>query len=228
MGARQKARVQASKRLWQPNRLWYLAGRVFWGWVFGILGPMRVQGTEHVPASGPAIVASNHVSGLDPFALGCACPRWPQFLAKHELFRVPIFGYLLRQWGAIPIDRDAADIGSARAALQVLRAGEVLAIFPEGTRSLTGQLQEFHPGTVNLALKQRVPIVPAVVTGSDRVLPKGARLPRRHPIRVIFGPPLRLWEILPDGSEASRQAGVGLLRKQVLRMMNDDPSTGSG
>lgn len=214
-----EARVQARERAWRPNQVWYRIGLALWGFVFKVLFPMRVQGKEHVPADGPVILVCNHISGLDPFALGVACPRWPQFLAKEELFRVPVFSYLIRQWGAIAVDRFAADMGSARAALQVLRAGEVLAIFPEGTRSITGELQAFRYGPVKLALMRRVPIVPTAITGTDQVLPKGAMLPRRHAVRLVFGPPLRLWELLPDESEASRKEGTRLLYEAVRGLM---------
>lgn len=207
--------MQVGQREWRPSQLWYYVGWLFWTSVFRLVFPLRVLGAEHVPASGPAIVVSNHISGLDPFALAKACPRWTHFLAKEELFRNPIFAYVIRQWGAIPIDRSAADLGSARAALQVLRAGEVLAIFPEGTRSRDGELQAFRPGTVNLALKRRVPIVPAGIAGTDAALPRGGSLPRPRPVRVAFGPPLRLWEVLPDESEASRETGTRLVYEAV-------------
>ena len=225
MVTRLRARVQANRREWRPSQLWYWIGWVFWTSVFRLVLPLRVSGAEHVPLSGALILASNHRSGLDPFVLAKACPRWPHFLAKEELFRIPLFSYIIRQWGAIPIDRDAADLGSARAALQVLRAGEVLAIFPEGTRSLTGELGEFRPGTINLALKRRVPVVPAAVVGTEAVLPKGARLPRPSVVRVAFGRPLRFWEVLPGDSEASRQAGARLLRQRIQRLLDEMPSS---
>lgn len=214
-----RARVLTHARHWRPNRFWYYAGWIFWTIVFWVIGPLKVRGTEHVPTTGPVILVSNHISGLDPFALARACPRWPQFLAKEELLRVPFIGYIFRQWGAIPIDRAASDMGSARAMLQVVRAGEVLAIFPEGTRSRSGELQHFRSGAVNLALKRRVPVVPAAVIGSNSVLPKGAWIPRRHPIRVIFGPPVRLWELLPDEPESARAAGAKLLHDKVAELL---------
>jgi 1-acyl-sn-glycerol-3-phosphate acyltransferase len=208
-----------AQRHWQPSRFWYYVGWVLWSAVFRLLFPLRVRGAEHVPASGPVILIANHISGLDPFALAKACPRWPHFLAKEELFRIPGFSYVIRQWGAIPIDRFAADVGSARAALQVLRADEVLAIFPEGTRSVTGELQDFRPGTVNLALKRRVPVVPAAISGTNKVLRKGAMLPRLHPVQVVFGPPIYLWDVLRDETEASRAAGAALLRERVAELL---------
>lgn len=219
---RWQARVSTRGREWRPSRVWYWIGWVWWTFVFKVLVPMKVEGRQHIPPLGPLILAANHASGIDPFALAKASPRWPHFLAKEELFRVPVLGYVIRQWGAIPIDRSAADLGSARAALQVLRAGEVLAIFPEGTRSGTGQLGEFRPGVVNLALRKRVPVVPAATLGTGEVLPRGSRLPRLRPIRVVFGPPIHFWELLPDESEASRQAGARYLRDRVAELMQTE------
>lgn len=206
------------RRDWRPSQLWYYIGWIVWTFVFRVLVPLRVRGAEHIPPSGPLILAANHIGGLDPFALAKACPRWTHFLAKEELFRNPFVAYVIRQWGAIPIDRSAADLGSARAALQVLRAGQVLAIFPEGTRSLTGELGPIGPGTVNLALKRRVPIVPAIIQGTPRAWPAGGLIPRGRPVLIVFGPPLRLWELLRSDTEASREDGARLLRERMLAL----------
>lgn len=155
-----------------------------------LLFRLEVRGTEHIPRSGPTLIVANHSSMLDPPIVGAAAPRPLHFLAKGELFSIPLFGRLIFAVHARPIRREGSDPGALRTALRVLEAGHALLIFPEGTRGEEGTLREGRPGAGMLALLSRAPVVPAYVEGTGKVLPRGRWVPRWGKIRVSFGPPL--------------------------------------
>lgn len=146
-------------------------------------GGLTVEGREHVPLAGRAIIAGNHTNGLDPFVISHAIPRARriQFMAKKELFENPFLAWVIGTGGSFPVDRSGNDIGAIRTALRILQAEGMLGIFPQGTRGGT----ELQGGAALLALKGKAPIVPA------RVVHGGRRW------RVRFGPP-----IAPEGSVA--------------------------
>ena len=164
---------------------YYFSKGVLWLIFRGGFG-LDVRGQEHVPARGPFIVASNHVSFLDPPVVGVACPRRVSFMARATLFQ-GLPGTVLRGLHVIPLARGERDPGAIRTAIAQLRQGGVVAIFPEGTRQSQG-LGEAKRGVGLLAANAQVPIVPALVTGTDRALPRDATWPRRAKIRVAFGP----------------------------------------
>lgn len=166
---------------------------------------MRVSGTENVPSSGPLIVACNHVSYLDPPALGTACPRQLRYMAKAELFAIPVLGPLIASFGAYPVDRRGSAAAAIRRSVEVLRKGGAIGIFPEGTRNLSGRI-EAHRGVALLASLGNAPVVPACVTGSRNAL-------RLAPIKVAFGKPL----VLPAGRRATRDD----LAKFTVHVMNE-------
>jgi len=156
-----------------------------------------VTGLEHLPADGGAILAANHLSIADQLFLGIATPRHLAFWAKAEYFRAPgPRGRLTRSvvagMGAIPVERGGgrAALAAFDAALPVLRAGGLVAVFPEGTRSPDGRLYRGRTGAVRLAHRAGVPIIPVGIRGTGDLRPPGARLPRRAPIGVAFGPAL--------------------------------------
>ena len=155
--------------------------------VFGF----RVLGAENVPREGAVLLAANHASMLDPPIVGAGAPRPLHFMAKAELFRIPLFGGLIRRLNAHPVERDGADAGALREALKLLRAEKALLVFPEGTRGTEGTLRPGRPGTGMLAALSEAPVVPVYIQGSGRALPRGATCPRRARITVAYGPPLR-------------------------------------
>ncbi|MEV4387336.1 lysophospholipid acyltransferase family protein [Micromonospora sp. NPDC049580] len=157
----------------------------------------RVEGLEHLPRHGGAILAGNHLSVADEVFLGCLTPRHVTFWAKAEYFtgRGPS-GWLSRRivsgMGAIRVERAGgrAALTALDAAVPVLRAGGLVAIYPEGTRSPDGRLYRGRVGMTRLARDAEVPIIPVGVLGTAEVLPVDARLPRRHPVTLRFGPPI--------------------------------------
>ena len=162
--------------------------------VFRALGiRFDVSGREHVPASGGAVMAINHVSYLD-FAFA-GLPAFPKrlvrFMAKKEVFDHPIAGPLMRGMKHIPVDRSGAAADSYRQALQALRRGEIVGVFPEATISESYELKEFKTGAARLALEAGVPLLPCVIWGSQRILTKNRPrdLTRGTHVRIVVGEP---------------------------------------
>lgn len=172
----------------------------------------EVYGKDNLPAAGGALLAANHVSYLDPPLMGCAVDRHVHFMAKKELFAIPGLGWLMRRFGSFPVDRGGADRKAIRKALEVLRSGHVVGIFPEGTRGDGKTLLKAQPGTVLLAAKAGVPIVPMAITGVERVLPPGRWFPRPAKIRIFIGEPI---EVPANESGTSRE----VLEKYSLLLM---------
>jgi 1-acyl-sn-glycerol-3-phosphate acyltransferase len=150
----------------------------------------RAVGVGHVPTAGAVILAANHASLLDPPIVAAAVPRPLHFMAKAELFRVPVLGALVRRLNAHPVVREGGDTSALRVALRLLRAGHALLVFPEGTRTRDGRLRAGKAGVGMLAARAGVPVVPVYVSGSAQALPRGRRWPRPSRVTVAYGPPL--------------------------------------
>jgi 1-acyl-sn-glycerol-3-phosphate acyltransferase len=190
-----------------------------------VLGPLlrlvfrpRIEGLDHVPASGAAIVAGNHLSFSDHFLMPAILKRRITFLAKAEYFTGPgIKGRLtaafFRSAGQIPVDRSGKEAGQAaiREGLGVLAKDELLGIYPEGTRSHDGRLYKGKVGVAVMALKAGVPVVPCAMIGTFEAQPPGKVVPRVHPVTIRFGEPL----------DFSRYAGMEN-EKAVLRAITDE------
>jgi 1-acyl-sn-glycerol-3-phosphate acyltransferase len=159
--------------------------------VLVIVGRWKVYGRSHVPHNGALIIASNHLSNADPPILSAAITcRRIRFMAKVELFR-GWFGVLVRLWGAFPVRRFEADVGAMLNAERSLKRGEVLGMFPEGTRSRTGRIGQPHPGTALIALRSGATVLPCAVTGTDR-LKKPKALLTKPRITVRIGEPFQV------------------------------------
>lgn len=151
---------------------------------FGIYG-LHVEGRENVPEKGAIIVAPNHKSDWDPPLIGVAFKiRIIHYMAKEELFKNPVFGWVLRQFGTFPVKRGTVDRTAIRQAMKELKAGNSLGIFPEGTRIRKEGLGRFHSGMASLALMTGTPVIPVAVIGS-RDMPK-----RKGPLAVLIGKPV--------------------------------------
>jgi 1-acyl-sn-glycerol-3-phosphate acyltransferase len=151
-----------------------LYGIVKWiAWVIlKIFFWFRIEGQENVPKDGRLVVAGNHVSYLDPAVIGAGMPRRVYFMAKAELFTIPVLGALIRGLGAFPVQRGGADRKALGRALQVLQEEKVLGIFPEGTRAEEGERLPGQSGAAALALKTGANILPVAVVGTEKVLSK--------------------------------------------------------
>jgi cytidylate kinase len=185
------ATIVAARRAVAPRSRLYAVCKPIAFAIMRALWRLEGRGLQHVPASGPVLLVSNHSSLLDPPFVGGVAPRQLTFLAKAELFEVPLFGRLIHGLNARPVRRDGADAGALRVALRALERGAALLVFPEGTRGDEGQLREPKPGAALLAVLSGAPVVPVRVHGSGRAWPRGRRLPRPAKVVVTFGPALR-------------------------------------
>jgi 1-acyl-sn-glycerol-3-phosphate acyltransferase len=150
---------------------------------------LSVIAEDRVPRSGPAILAANHDSLLDIPILVAATPRPVWFMAKEELFRGAVGARFFRALGGFPVRRGGHDLVAVRSAVEVLRRGRLLGMYPESTR--TADLLPFYPGAAWLALATGAPLVPVAIRGTYESMPRGSSLPRRSSIVVRFGEPMR-------------------------------------
>ncbi len=187
-------------------------------WV--VLGPGRfqVRGLEHFPREGPVLVVANHIGAPDPPLVGAYTPRPVHFLAKAELFERLLSRWLMRAYHAFPIMRHHPDRAAIRWALELLRRGEVLVLFPEGTRSPDGRLHRAEPGAGFVATKSGAPIVPLAITGTDQVLPRGAHWLRRAPVTMTYGQPFRL----PPGAGRDYQEVADYCMTRIAALLPPD------
>lgn len=190
-----------------------------------ILGPLlrllfrpRIEGLEHIPESGAAIVAGNHLSFADHFLMPAIIKRRITFLAKAEYFTGPglkgrLTAAFFRSAGQIPVDRSGKEAGRAaiREGLGVLRRGELLGIYPEGTRSHDGRLYKGKVGVAAMALKAQAPVVPCAMIGTFEAQPPGQKIPKMHRVTIRFGRPL----------DFSRYIGMDD-EKAILRAVTDE------
>ncbi len=180
-----------------------------------LLAAFRVDfsGWEHVPEGG-AILAGNHASYLDPVLLWCATPRPTHFVAKMELWDVGWLGWLLDRLWAFPVRRATADREMIQTATSILERGELLGMFPEGTRKRdvsTDELGEAHGGVAFLALRAGVPVVPVGIVGTERALPPGAKLPRFPRVHIRIGAPVD-----PASFDGGRKERVEALTARLM------------
>ena len=176
----------------------------------------KVFGRENIPTKGPFIIASNHVSYLDPPLVGVGCPRQLNFMARETLFHNRIFGWMLRNIGVIPLRRHGPDISSVKEALWRLKRGEGLGLFPEGTRSVDGSLRRAFEGVGFLARKSGAATIPAYVQGTEKALPKGEKKVRRVPVAVFYGKPVTF----PEGRTISDRERTELIMAAITQLRN--------
>jgi 1-acyl-sn-glycerol-3-phosphate acyltransferase len=175
-----------------------------------LLGRLELYGVEHIPRSGPVILAANHLSNADPVIVAAVLPRATVFMAKEELLKIPGMLWVVRHFGSFTVRRGAADREAIRRALEALEQGRALGVFPEGTRSRSGALGEPHAGVGMLALRTGAPVVPIAITGTDQVSP--TKLLWRRP-RII----VRVGEPMP--SERTSGALRGAAHEYTERVM---------
>jgi 1-acyl-sn-glycerol-3-phosphate acyltransferase len=187
-----------------------------------LLFAARVTGADNVPIEGPLVVASNHISYLDPPMLGTWFPRVIHFMAKQELFEKPVLGPLIRAVHAYPVNREAGDVGAIRRSLHILKAGGVVGIFPEGRRNIDGEAQARN-GAVLLAATAHCPVVPVALVGTS-VAAKRLRASR---VEVRIGKPMTFQGSARKPTKTELTAWTEMLAQRIADLMekNEDPKS---
>jgi 1-acyl-sn-glycerol-3-phosphate acyltransferase len=166
----------------------------FFHTLFGMIARVafqyRAYGQENIIEEGPAIMAVNHQSYLDPPLVGITCKNELYYLARKTLFEKKLLGPIISRVNALPVDLSRGDLAAFRSILKLLQEGHRTVIFPEGTRSLTGQIQKARPGIGMIIARTLAPVVPIRIFGSFEAWPKGGKI-RPHPITVVVGKPIR-------------------------------------
>lgn len=191
-----------------------IAGSLVWRWM--------VRGAGNVPRAGGVILASNHQSYLDVLLLGAACPRHVRYLARRTLWDQPLLGRLITDWKAIPVNRESPGKDELRGMVETVKAGEVLALFPEGTRTRDGSIGDLRGGVGFLARRAGVPVVPVLIQGAFEAWPREWKLPGRGRIRIAFGRAVKY----PDSWEDREVAADIRRRLLALRDGPDEPRPG--
>jgi 1-acyl-sn-glycerol-3-phosphate acyltransferase len=187
----------------------YVLSMATFGTLFKVWARLRVTGKEHIPPGGGIMAVSNHQSMIDPFIVAYAFRRDVRYMGKAELFKNRFVAWFLGLYGGFPVDRNRRDPQALRTALNILKARQVLGMFPEGTRTEGGEVQEFHTGAIRIAIKAQVPIIPCGIWGAHRVLPRGAHWPRPRPMGLAIGRPItytHLYDHHPTPAEVATAA----------------------
>jgi 1-acyl-sn-glycerol-3-phosphate acyltransferase len=199
------------RRWWWKCCQWSvrLTGTVLW--------QFRAFGVRNIPREGGVLLACNHQSYLDPALVGSCLLREMHFMARSSLFRNPVFGAMITALNAFPVERDSADVRAVKGAIDRLKAGCVVLVFPEGTRTRTGAVGRMKSGAALLAERAGVPIIPVLIEGAFQVWPKGERRwPGLGRVRVVFGKPM------PPAGDPGVDPGERV-RSAVLRLKGELP-----
>lgn len=225
----QQGILVAPDRRFHYSGTWlYYIGRFFLRIVGRLLFHLEVVGEENVPRSGPVIIAPNHISYLDPPLVGSALRRPTYFMAKEELFRNRAFGWLISRTHAFPVKRGVADRAALLWTLGLLKRGEMVLMFPEGTRSKTGELQRGEPGIARIILKSGAPVVPVAVQGTNHPILSWWPLPKFNRLRVSFGRALRFDEFAARRPREAAQTIADRIIEEIRLLQRDMGSLPSG
>ena len=198
-----------------PSPFYHFVGIVSWPVVRGLYR-LRAEGVEHLPETDGYVLAANHVSNFDPWVLGMPLypRRWLRFMGKSELFN-PVLGPFLHAGGAFPVHRGRGDVEAIRTAVQLVREGGVVVMFPEGTRQKKGLRKKYearpHVGAARIALEAEAPLVPAAIAGTDRL----SRLAR---VRVAYGAPVALGDLDRGDVRAAAEVATERLMAEIERL----------
>ncbi|KKB38437.1 lysophospholipid acyltransferase family protein [Bacillus thermotolerans] len=182
--------------------------------VKSILTPLyriEVRGLEHFPKEGGVLLCSNHIDNLDPPVVGITAPRPVSFMAKEELFKVPIFGKMVGNLNAFPVKRGMSDRDAIRKGLKLLKEGHVLGLFPEGTRSKTGEIGKGLAGAGFFALRTDAQVVPCAIVGPYKVFGK---------LKVVYGSPIDMEEL--RSRKASAEEVTEVIMSHIRRLKEEN------
>jgi len=206
---------QENQKRGRRKPLFYALSQLIAWFVFILLAGFRRFGCRNIPRRGGCIIACSHQSFLDPVIVGFTCPRAVRYLARSTLFANPLFGALIRRYGAMELARGGADVKAMKKCIQRLRRGEIVLLFPEGTRTRTGEIGVLKPGVFLISDRAGVPVVPAAVEGSLKSWPRGRRLPSLAPMRIAYGEPIH-----PGEGSVSHREMAQELRERMKRLQS--------
>jgi 1-acyl-sn-glycerol-3-phosphate acyltransferase len=184
-----------------------------------INGGLEIRGRENVPAEGGVLVAANHISYLDPPLIGSVVPRRATFMARKGLFDIPVLRWMIKS-AAFPVDRERTRPSTIKETIRRLKRGELIAIFPEGRRSDTGELMEARRGVGMLSSLSKSPVVPALIIGTDKALPPNAKWLKRAKVTVIFGKPI-YYTSISDSKKKSDHDSHEAISKEVMTAIKE-------
>jgi len=201
----------------------YPLSRVFFTVYLKTCFRFEVCGKESIPDRSPFIIVANHISYGDPVAMAIAFSKFKViFIAKKELFHVPLFNVWFKSLGCIPIERWSGSSKPLKRSLKKLKEGGVLGIFPEGSRSIDGKLQKAQDGVGLIAAKSGVPIIPIYISGTDKALPRGKRMPRPCKIRVKVGKAVDITESLKINDRREIYGSIGEKIMESISKLKDE------
>ncbi len=203
--------------------MFYYAVRAILWLLIKIFWRMEIIGIENLPENGGLIIASNHVSYLDPAVIAASLNRKVYFITKKEVFKNTFIGFILKNLNAFPVDRENVDILAFKKAINILREEKILGIFPEGTRSSDGELQELKLGTIKIAMKTGAPILPVGIIGTHKIYPRGIKFPIlfKHKIIVKYGTPQYLNK-LKSRDKVYQMEELNLLGEKIRKLSTID------
>ncbi len=188
--------------------------------LFILIFGFRSFGRGKIPRRGGCIIACSHQSFLDPIIVGFSSSRAVNYLARGSLFKNRVFAALIRSYGAMELERDEADVKALKKCVERLRRGEIVLLFPEGTRTRTGEIGPLKPGVFLMSSRAGVPVVPAAIEGSLRSWPRGRLLPRPAPVRIAYGEPIYPGKGATSYRRLARELRVRMreLQARILRV----------
>lgn len=203
----------------KEHRRFYEASRAYLRVLTALIEDLRAEGVGNIPATGPVILACNHINWMDILTVTVPCPRQVHLMGKAELFEMPLLGGYYRGLGAFPVRRGEGDREALRQALEVVNAGQVLCIMPEGHRSGTGRLQEGKSGVALIALRSGAPIVPVAIWGTEKTLHGLHYGPFRPTVRIVYGEPFTLTRGGPGHGREDVERGINTIMVRIAAML---------
>ncbi len=191
--------------------LWYRIIQGFFSTILASTSGLRASGRRNIPNQGPVLLVSNHLSHLDVLVLGILLDRPLNYVARSSLFFFPL-GAFIKSVGAFPINREGMGAEGFKETLRRTRAGGIVTLFPEGTRTEDGDLGEMKSGIARLVTRTKAVVVPAAIAGTFEAWPKSRWLPWSHPLRVHFGPPIGLEQM----KDMEPDELIDLIRSRIL------------
>jgi len=182
--------LQEGRFLRTFKSIWYGFLQIYAQLLLILFFHIRVYGRQNIPEKGAVIILSNHQSFLDPILIGVGLGRRVNFMARDTLFRNPFFGFLIRSLNAFPVKRGKVDLKALKHAIKLLSQGELLLLFPEGTRTSDGEIGKVRAGVCSIIKRADAVLIPAVIDGAYEAWPRRKKIFGFHKIRVIFGAPV--------------------------------------